>query len=71
MRPGVIGSGEDVHDAHARAAPADVVLEREAVADRDLPLAGVLAELPPALGDLRDAGRADRVTLREQAARRC
>jgi hypothetical protein len=32
------------------------VLEGVAVADRDLALVGVAAQLPPALDDLRDAG---------------
>ena len=55
----------------ARAAAAGVVLQRVAVARLDLALAGFAAQLPPALGDLRDAGRADRVALGEQAAATC
>ena len=55
----------------ARAAAAGVVLERVAVAGLDLAVAGLAAQLPPALGDLRDAGRADRVTLGEQPAATC
>ena len=59
---------EDVDDTHARAATAHVVLEREPVAHLDLPLTGIVAELPPTLRQLRDAGRADRMTFREQTA---
>src|SRR5579862_2977711 len=59
-----------VDDRHARAAAAGVVLERVAVARLDLPIVGLAAQLPPALGDLRHAGRADRMALGEQPARR-
>ena len=62
--------GEDVDDRDARAAPARVVLQRVAVAGLDLAFAGLAAQLPPALGDLRDAGRADRMALGEQPAAR-
>src|SRR3954452_23885520 len=62
--------GEDVHHADAGAAATDVVLQRVPVADLDLALLGVAAQLPPALGDLRDAGGADRVALGEQPAGR-
>ena len=62
--------GEDVDHRDAGPAAADVVLERVAVAHLDLALAGLAPQLPPALGELRDAGRADRVALGEQPAGR-
>ena len=46
------------------------MLQRVAVADVDLPFAGLAAQLPPALGELRNASRADRVTFGQKAAAR-
>src|SRR5262249_1614485 len=60
--------GEDVDDRHARTAATGVVLQRVAVAGVDLAIAGFGPQLPPALGDLGDAGRADRVAFRAQPA---
>src|ERR1700688_224242 len=71
-RSGAAGSdvtSEDVHDRDPRASASDVVLESEPLADRHLALTGLLAQLPPALGELGNAGGADGMTLGEKAAR--
>src|SRR5579875_2152828 len=49
------------------AAEPDVVLERR-VDPRDLAAAGVATQLPRELGALREAGRAERVALRDEPA---
>ena len=58
-----------VHRHDARAAEAEVVLQREPRA-LDLALLGLAAQLPHQLGALRQAGRAQRVALRQQPAGR-
>src|SRR5262249_34993044 len=57
-----------IHRHDAGAAEAQVVLERDSGIG-DLPVARLSAELPHELGALGDARRAERVALREQAAR--
>src|SRR5688572_22328743 len=58
-----------VHGHDARAAETEVVLERNLRAF-DLALFGGAAQLPHELGALREAGRAERMALREQTTRR-
>jgi signal transduction histidine kinase len=65
QRPGLVLS---VHRHHARAAEADVVLERETRA-LDLTLLRLPVQLPDELRALREPGRAERMPLREKPAR--
>src|SRR5262249_12844792 len=58
-----------VHRHDARAAEPQVVLERDLRA-LDLTLLGLATQVPHELGALREARGAERVALREQAARR-
>jgi hypothetical protein len=60
-------SGAPVHRHHARAAEAQVVLQRHLRVGH-LALARGAAQVPHQLGTLREARRAKRVPLREQAA---
>jgi hypothetical protein len=58
-----------IHRHHARPAEAEVVLQRDLRAF-DLASLGLTAQVPHQLGALRKAGSAERVALRQQAARR-
>jgi hypothetical protein len=62
----VLGGGL-VHADHGGAAEADVVLEAD-LRSVHLTLVGLAAQLPRELRALGEAGRAERMALRDQAA---